>query len=378
MTIQTDRPAIAPELVQQHVEKVAARLIQRGADGLVVFRNTNILAFCGTPLGPTDRLVCGLISREGQVALVVPAFEAGMAGPLPPGSEVVTWEEHEDPYHAAAGAAQRLGIETGRIILDNYMWLKAQQRLAAALPGATLIADADLIDTIRMIKTPEEVAAVRAACEDTAKIYPLIAKRLRPGISEVELQVEVIGPLEKAGLTPFGDLIQGGETASVPHQPTGSRRFRNGDAVIVDFVCSRDGYLGDMTRTFAVDGVSDEIKRAYRAVRDAQAKAFDAIRPGVSCESVDAAARTVIENAGLGDYFSHRLGHGIGLDVHEPPYFVRGNTQRLEPGMCVTVEPGVYVPGRFGIRIEDVIVVTDGGCEVLTAGVPTEFSTAFE
>lgn len=378
MTLETARPPIAPDVVQQHVDQASRRLVDCNADGLIVFRNTNILAFCGTPLGPTDRLVCGLINQDGQVALVVPAFEANMAGPLPPGGEVVTWAEHEDPYAAAAEAARRLGIETGRIVLDNYMWLSAQKRLAAALPGATLLADVDLIDGIRMIKTADEVAAIRAACEDTAKIYPLVAKRLRPGISEVELQVEVIGPLERAGLTPYGDLIQGGQTASVPHQPTGSRRFCNGDAVIVDFVCARDGYLGDMTRTFAVDGISDEIKRAYRAVRDAQRAAFDAIRPGVTCESIDAAARSVIEKAGLGEFFTHRLGHGIGLDVHEPPYFVRGNEERLKPGMCVTVEPGVYVPGRFGIRIEDVIVVTDTGCEVLSAAAPTDFSTAFD
>jgi Xaa-Pro aminopeptidase len=378
MTITTDRPPISSELVAQHVEQAAAQLAHLNADGLLVFRKTNILAFCGVPLEPTDRLVCGLINRDGQVALVVPAFEAGMAATLPAGSELVTWQEHQDPYQAAAHAARRLGIDSGRIILDNFTWLSAQQRLAAVLPQATLAIDTDLIETIRMVKTPEEVAAVRAACEDTGKIYPLVAKRLRPGISEVDLQVEVVGPLEKAGLTPFGDLIQGGESASVPHQPTGTRRFRNGDVVIVDFVCARDGYLGDMTRTFAVDGVTEEIKRAYRAVRDAQAAAIDAIRPGVTCESVDAAARAVIERAGLGAFFVHRLGHGIGLDVHEPPYFVQGNSQPLRPGMCITVEPGVYLPGRFGIRIEDVIAVTPSGCDVLTADVPKEFSTAFD
>jgi len=378
MTIETARPSIPAELVQQHIEQAAAGLAQRNADALLVFRRTNILGFCGVPLEPTDRLVCGLISRDGQIAIVVPAFEAGMAGTLPPGSELVTWEEYEDPYRALAKVAARLGVDSGRIILDNFTWLSAQQRLAAAIPRATIVPDTDLIDNIRMIKTPEEVAAIRAACEDTGRIYPLISKKLRAGISELELRCDVIAQLERSGLTPFGDIIQGGESASIPHQPTGPRIFRDGDTVIVDFVCTRDGYLGDMTRTFAVDGgVPDEAKRAYRAVRNAQAAAIHAIKPGIACETIDAAARSVIEQAGLGDYFVHRLGHGIGMDVHELPYFVKGNRQLLRPGMCITVEPGVYLPGQFGVRIEDVVVVTPGGCEVLTRGVPTDVSPVF-
>jgi len=219
---------------------------------------------------------------------------------------------------------------------------------------------------------------VRAACEDTGRIYPLIQKRLTAGISEIELQHAVMTELARAGLSPFGDLIQGGESASVPHQPTGSRRFREGDAVIVDFVCARDGYLGDMTRTFALGNVSTEIQEAYRAVRSAQASAIAVIKPGVSCEHVDQVARSVIEEAGLGDYFVHRLGHGIGLDVHEPPYLVQGNPMLLRPGMCVTIEPGVYMPGQFGVRIEDVVVVTPDGCEILTRGVPTDLSPVFK
>lgn len=377
MTIETIRPPISADLVQQHIDRASAELTKRGASALLVFRNTNILGFCGVPLQPSDRLVCGLISREGQIGFVVPAFEASIASGLPAGSELVPWEEDEDPYLAVARAAERLGVDSGTILLDGHTWIGAQAKLAAAMPRARLQLDTELIESIRMIKTPQELAAIRAACDDTGKIYALIDKRLRAGISELDLRRDVIGQLEKMGVTPFGELIQGGESASVPHQRTGSRQFREGDAVIVDFVASKECYLGDMTRTFAVGDVSDEIKRAYAVVRDAQRAAIAAIRPGIPCESIDSAARTIIENAGLGDYFVHRLGHGIGMDVHEAPYFVRGNKTRLQPGMVLTVEPGVYVPGQFGIRIEDVIAVTAGGCDVLTRAVPTDFSPAF-
>jgi Xaa-Pro aminopeptidase len=378
MNIDTDAPPIASDIVRQHLDDAVARLSQADADALLIFRDTNILAFCGVPLAPSDRLVCGLLSREGQLAFIVPAFESGIACTLPAGSEVVAWEEEEDPYACVAQAAAKLGVQNGLILLDRHTWLGVQQRLERELPGARLTPDTELIDSIRMIKSPREVEIIRAACADTAKIYPLIAQKLRAGISELELRREVLAQLEKAGVTPYGDLIQGGETASIPHQRTGTRRFREGDAVIVDFSARKGSYLGDITRTFAVGEPQDEIKTAYRVVRAAQQAAIKVICPGVTCESVDAAARAIITDAGLGDYFVHRLGHGIGLDIHEPPYFVRGSRLRLEPGMCLTVEPGVYVPGQFGIRIEDDIVVTRDGCEILSRGVATDVCDSFD
>lgn len=378
MTVATARPAISADLVRQHIDRAASLLPTYAAQGVLFFRKSNILGFTGVPLEPSDRLVCGLLNADGRIAFVVPAFEVEMAGNLPTGSELVAWEENDDPYAATAEAARLLGIDRAAILLDGQTWLSAHARLQTALPMARLTTDPGLIDTIRVTKSDEEIAAIRAACEDTAKIFPLVSQRLRVGITEADLAREVMESLAKAGVSGFGHLIQGGESASVPHQPTGQRRFLNGDGVIVDFVAQRDGYLGDMTRTFAVDGISEELRQAYTVVREAQRAAIRTVRPGITCQEVDRAAREVIERAGLGDYFSHRLGHGIGLDVHEPPYLVAGNPTLLEPGMCTTIEPGVYVPGRFGIRIEDVIVVTHDGCEVLSKATPTDVSEAFE
>ncbi len=364
--------SISNGIVQHHVQRAATLLAKHDADAIFLFRDSNILGFTGVPLAPSDRLICGWINRAGQTALVVPGFEADMARALPSGSILVTWLEHEDAYSSAADAARLLGVDRGRIYLDGYTWLDAQRLLSEALPHARFETDPGILDEIREIKTPEEIAAIRAACQDTGLIYDLVSRRLQPGISEHELSREVCEQLVKLGVTPFGDLIQGGENAAIPHQPAGKRRFRDGDAVIVDFVARRSGYLGDMTRTYALGRASEDFAKAYQAVRAAQHAAICAARPGVSCESVDAAARAVIESARLGDYFTHRLGHGIGLDVHEPPYLVRGNARRLEVGMCMTIEPGVYVPGRFGIRIEDVITITPGGSEILSDSVPTD------
>jgi Xaa-Pro dipeptidase len=378
MAVELVRPAISAELVEQHLERAADLLAAHAVDGLFVFRNTNILAFCGVPLAPGDRLVCGLVNADGRAAAVVPAFEAPLLGGLSPGIQLVTWEEHEDPYAAVAEAARLLGITSGTIFLDGHTWTEIQTRLQDVLPGVSLHQDAGVIEAVRITKSPEEIEAICAAARDTCRIYPLVAKRLRAGISEGELGRDVLNQLRGAGLSPWGDLIQGGETASVPHQTAGSRLFQDGDAVIVDFVCQKEGYLADMTRTFALGRPDGDIRRAYAVVRDAQRAAFEAVRPGVTCASVDHAARAVIQRAGLGEYFIHRVGHGIGLDVHEPPYLVRGNQECLKPGMCVTIEPGVYVPGRFGIRIEDVVTVTEDGHQRLTNSVPTDVSEVFK
>lgn len=372
-----DRPAIDPAIVTSHLERAARLMEPRNVDGLLVFRDSNILAFCGVPLAPSDRLVCGLVNRDRKIALVVPEFEADACRDLPAGSETFTWREDADPYQAVAAAARKLGIAAGNIVLDGYTWLDAESRLSGAMNGATLRRDTDIIQSVRIVKTPAEIDAIRAACTDTGKIFPLVRDAIRPGISELELRDAVLGRLANGSFKAVGELIQGGENAAIPHKPTGNRRFAAGDAVIVDFVAAHQAYVGDMTRTFSVGRPSTEIRRAYDVVRDAQHAAIDAVRPGITCEALDTAARRVIDAAGLGPYFIHRLGHGIGLDIHEPPFLVQGNGASLEAGMCMTIEPGVYVPGRFGIRIEDVVVVTPDGCDVLSGDVPTDVSEAF-
>lgn len=377
MSVDLVQPPISAEIVQQHVARLAELLKSNRADGLLVFAESNILGFCGVPLAPSDRLVCGLINADAEVAIVVPGFEADIAASAPTGTRLFSWQEHESPYAALKDAAEALGIASGKIFLDGRTWLDTQVQITESLNQATCLPDLGLIETVRITKTPEEIKAITAACEHTGQIYRLVGERLQPGISEMNLARDVLDTLRRRGLEPVGDLIQGGESGSVPHQRTGTRVFREGDAVIVDFVCRREGYLGDMTRTFGVGHVSDEIRQAYEAVKAAQRAGIEAIQPGVECQSVDAAARQVIEDAGFGEYFVHRLGHGIGLDIHEAPYLVRGNRRMLENGMCVTVEPGIYVPGRFGIRIEDVVAVTPNGHQILSKSVPTNVSPAF-
>jgi len=370
--------AISPRLVRQHVEYAIPLLAGESADGLLLFSPANILGFTGVPLQPGDRLVCGLLAQSGDVVLVCPAFEAPEPASLPPKTSVVTWQEHEDPYATTAAAAERIGLAKGTILLDPQTWTDAQRRISKALPKATLTEDPGLLRTVRITKSADEIEAIADSCRRVGRIYAQIAALIKPGITEIDLAFQAVAALGDNARLRELPMVQSGPNAAVPHRSTGERALAEGDCVIVDYYQPNQAYWGDMTRTFAVGRPDDEARRAYHAVRDAQRAAIAACRPGVECEDIDRAARKVIEDAGFANHFIHRLGHGIGLDGHEPPYLVRGNDERLAPGMCVTIEPGIYVPGKFGIRIEDVVTITDAGCRVLSSEVQTDVSDAFD
>lgn len=369
--------AIDSRVVREHIERIRPLLAERDAGGVLLFTPANILGFTGAPLGPTDRIVCGLVSRDGAAALVCPAFEAPSPRALPSATTVFTWLEDQNPYEAIVQAVRRLGLERGTILLDPAVWIEVQRRLAQMMPSVTWREDDGAISAVRQVKSALEIEAIAGACRRVGRIYAEIRKRLSPGVTELELAGQAVFGMGNGSLSGALPLTQSGPNAAIPHHPTSDRALSDGDCLVVDYVLAVSGYHGDMTRTFAVGRPGDKCRAAYRAVRAAQRAAIEAARPGATCESVDAAARAVIEKAGFGAYFVHRLGHSIGLDCHEAPFFVQGNRAKLLPGMCLTIEPGVYVPGEFGVRIEDVVAITDSGCQILSDGVPTDVSEAF-
>ena len=204
-----------------------------------------------------------------------------------------------------------------------------------------------------------------------------LREMIQPGVSELELYRELHAHYAKEGLA-VDPLIQSGPNGSVPHNPPGQRRLQEGDNLVVDSVIVVDGFTNDLTRTYALGEPSPRAKQAYQAVRRAQAAAIEAARPGVACGELDRIARAIITEAGFGEFFTHRLGHGMGIEGHEPPYLVGGNAERLRPGMCMSVEPGTYVPGEFGVRIEDDILITEDGCEVIHGELATDVTDAFD
>ena len=251
----------------------------------------------------------------------------------------------------------------------EHLTLADKKRLNDLLPSGTRLRDGPpVVERARIVKDEEELGRIRAAVNLGAKLFDRALKVLRPGVKEAEVAAEMEYAARRAGAEAmsFPTIVASGARSALPHGRASNQPIKPGGFVVCDFGVILAGYCSDQTRTVWVGSVSDEARRAYEAVREAQQAAVDAVRPGIALGEVDAAARKVLRKAGLARYFTHSTGHGVGLEIHEAPRVAAGQREMLQPGMVITIEPGVYFPGKWGVRIEDMVAVTAGGCEVLT------------
>lgn len=368
---------IPESIVHEHITRLQELMRAQDFAAVLVFDTSNMLAFTGTPHASSDRLACAAVTRDGDVRVVCPAFERSAVARAESIASVHTWEEHEDPYRCFAEALAQAGVRSGKLGVDGRIWLQSWYRVIAACEPLELCLAEALIREVRICKSPAEQDLLRGAHRRGERVFLKLSEMMRPGISELELQGELSAHFSRQGLK-LSPMIQSGPNGAIPHNPTGQRILQPGDTVVVDSVTVARGYHNDLTRTYAVGQPPHRAKEAYQAVRRAQAAAIEAARPGVRCGELDRIARQVIGEAGFGECFIHRLGHGIGLECHEPPYLVRGNEEELRPGMCMTVEPGIYVRGEFGIRLEDEILITEDGCELISGELQTDVTDAFD
>jgi len=369
--------SIPQAIVRENVARLKDLMKQDGFGAVIVFDASNMLAFTGTPHAAWDRLTCGAVTEAGEVHVICPAFERPAVRGAEEIATIHTWEEHEDAFQCFADALQRVGVRSGRVGVDGRIWLRALQTFEQVCTGLTLASAEHLIREVRMIKSPAAQELLRAAHRRGEQVFFALREIIRPGVSEIELHRDLHSRFLAEGLE-LDPMIQSGPNGAIPHNPSGERRLQEGDNLVVDSVITVDGFNNDLTRTFAIGAPGPRAKLAYQTVRKAQAAAIEAARPGVECRELDGIARRIIAEAGFGEFFTHRLGHGMGIECHEPPYLDGGNTETLRPGMCMTVEPGVYVPGEFGVRIEDDILITAGGCEVIKGELPTDVTDAFD
>ena len=256
-----------------------------------------------------------------------------------------------------------IGIEA------DHLTVAERKRVADLLPRGLRLKNApSLVEQARMVKDPNELERIRAAVKLGATLFDRALQVLRPGVKEADVAAEMEYAARRAGAEEmsFPTIIASGPRSALPHGRASSQAIAPGGFVVCDFGVILAGYCSDQTRTVWVGNASKEGRQAYEAVREAQQSAIDAVRPGVSVGDVDSAARKVLREAGLGRYFTHWTGHGVGLEIHEAPRVAAGQEQVLKPGMVITIEPGVYFPGKWGVRIEDMVAVTEDGCEVLT------------
>jgi Xaa-Pro dipeptidase len=329
------------------------RLAAAGGDCLFATPSTNLAYLSGISFQRSERLTAVFVPRDGEPSLLVPAFEEARARAMTPIARVVTWAETEDPF---AKAAELLAAQRGTLLVEPSTAYEDVERLLSAAKGWIPLSAGALFAGMRMVKGAEELAAIRRAIELGIRRFQDAFRRITPGVSEEEI----------SGAFGGDNVVQFGPSAAIPHGSATSRRLEKNEAVLIDAWDNPDGYFYDITRSTFFGKPTDEYRKIWEIVFEAQGAAIATAAPGVTCGEVDAAARAVIEKAGYGSFFTHRLGHGLGMDVHEPPYMVSGNSIRLEPGMTFTSEPGIYLPGKFGVRIEDDIVVTGSGAESLS------------
>jgi Xaa-Pro aminopeptidase len=357
--------------LDRRVAAVRERLADEAADGVVCFPSSNLRYLTGVAETPGERHFLYLLPIEGDPALLVPELAAAdVRETVPTGTEVRSWSDEEDPVPAVRRLLVDRGVREGRLLVDDTMWARFTQDLRTAAPEAEWGLASEVLDDVRVRKDHAEIAAIERA----SGIADSVLADLRDlgsdvvGMTEAELAELIEDRLsERGGEAPaFETIVASGANGAKPHHHRGDRPIEEGDPVVLDFGTRVDGYPSDQTRTLVFDGEPDDrFREVHRIVRRAQRAGVEAVEPGVSASAVDEAARSVIESAGYGEAFVHRTGHGVGLDVHEEPYAVAGNDRLLEPGMVLSVEPGVYLEGEFGVRIEDLVVVTADGARRL-------------
>ena len=351
-------------------ERAGERLREIGADALICFPSRNLQYLTGFETEPGERHFLLVVTAARATTLLVPELYGAQLREETSVADVRTWADGDDPRTAVRDVLEDYGLRSGRLLVDDTMWARFTQDLRAVAPDADWGLASEAIAHLRVRKDGAELAALRSA----AAVADATVDDLRDlgadavGMTERDLASWIADRLTAHGGTgtAFETVVAAGENGAKPHHGHGDREIRAGEPVVLDFGTRVDGYPSDQTRTFVFDGESSAVYREVHAVvREAQSAAVDTVEPGVTAAAVDRAARTVIEDAGYGDAFVHRTGHGVGLDVHEDPYIVADNERELEPGMVFSVEPGIYFDGRFGCRIEDLVVVTADGCERL-------------
>ncbi|MFF9527459.1 aminopeptidase P family protein [Streptomyces achromogenes] len=360
MTGTTPAPFTAADY-RARMDRAVRSAADAGLAGLLVAPGPDLVWLTGyTPTAITERLTVLVLAPGRDPVLVVLTLEAPDAEQAPgaPALTLRDWTDGTDPYAVTAGLLD----DRGRFGISDNTWAMHLLGLQRTLPGTSYAALTDALPMLRSVKDKAELDLLAAAGAAADQAFEEIRKLPFAGRRESDVGRDLAGLLRRFGHEQVDFTIVGsGPNGANPHHEVGDREIRPGDMVVLDFGGLKDGYGSDTTRTVHVGEPTEEERRVHDVVRAAQEAGYQAVRPGAACQDVDRAARAVITDAGYGPYFIHRTGHGIGVTTHEPPYMIEGEEQPLVPGMCFSVEPGIYLPGRFGVRIEDIVTVTEDG-----------------
>jgi len=355
---------LVPEDYKKRVEKAKRLLSEHNRDALFLTGSTNLIYFTKVRWGRSERTFGAVLNRKGNPIWICPAFEFERAKErVPKGHEIRVWEENESPFKLIAGIMKDIGAVKGSLALGPTVRAFVFYGLRKDAPGLELANGVVITEGCRGIKSKKEVEYMDLANKITKLAYREAFKYLREGMSSGDLSSLIRDAHQKMGVR-GGGWPQYGPNSAFPHGSSVVRNLHQNDTIVLDGGCAVEGYRADVTRTIVFGKPSDKQRKVWDIVKKAQSEALKAVRPGVPCEHIDRIARKIVEDAGYGPeykYFTHRLGHGIGMDGHEYPYLVQGNKLKLQPGMTFSDEPGIYIYGEFGVRLEDCFVVTEDG-----------------
>ena len=368
---------IAVEEYQARIAKAQGLMREQGILALYLDTSTNLRYFTGVALSLTERLHGAVIPADGPLAYLSPTFEEPKTRSLLRfGADIRCWEEHEDPAALVIDTVRSLGAASGAIAIDPAAPFFTVDALRRAGNSFSFASAAGITAACRMIKSPAEIALMQVAMDITLEVHKAAARCMAPGLTTPEVQSFLDAAHRKLGGQPASRAVQFGEATAYPHGVPYPQTLADGDMVLVDTGCFVEGYRSDITRTYVFGEPTSRQRDIWELEQRAQLAAFHAAQPGAPCEAVDAAARAVVEAAGLGPGYQvpgipHRTGHGIGMDVHEDTYFVRGNKTPIAPGMCFSDEPGISIYGEFGVRLEDALYITEAGPRWFTQPCPS-------
>jgi Xaa-Pro aminopeptidase len=356
------------QIYQARLERVQQAMQAQGLDYLFLSISPDLFYLTGFTSFVSERLHLLVIPPAGRPSIVFPDFEKDMIGHLASWIDIVGWTESEDPIdHVCDALAPADRQSPVTIAISDHTRAVFLLRMQAALPQARFVPSSRIIGPLRRAKDAHELQILKEAQALAVEAVKRLVEQPFAGRTEKQVAAELSHHLEAVGFESImGVLLASGPNGAVGHLAPTDRRIQVGEPVVIDLGAAYEGYFADITRTVHVGPPNGEFLRVFDVVRQANQAALDAIRPGATCESIDRAARRVIEQAGYGEFFTHRLGHGIGIEVHEEPYMVEGNPLPLELGMAFSDEPGIYLPGRFGCRLENIVAVTETGGIKLT------------
>jgi Xaa-Pro dipeptidase len=361
------------------VERARELMREAGLAGLFLTGGTSLTYFTNVRWGLSERLFAVVLPLRGEAFVVCPAFEEDRTreqlaqGPLAAATAVLTWQENEDPYVMVARGLRERGLVTGRLGVEETVRFVFSNGVANAAPALEITSGTPVTAGCRTVKSTNELALMRLASQVTLRAYEAAYRSLEEGMTQIDFGGLVSTAHQRLGFT-GGASVQTGEYSALPHGSVVPQTIREGTILLIDGGCTVEGYQSDISRTFVLGSPTDRMREIFDIELRAQTAALRAAGPGIECQAVDAAARQVITDAGFGPgytYFTHRVGHGIGMDGHEWPYLVQGNTLPLAAGMTFSDEPGIYLRGEFGVRLEDDMVITETGAELLTPQSPS-------